>query len=127
LEWGQSNLPPSCIKEKEMGKKLGKRTAEYLAINKKRGLGNGYTISTFVSKTIGYSRYVDVYRYRIYVDLDKHQDKVFCFISVKGGEAYYPKSMLKGEIKKKYETVLAMKKMNPALSLHDLAKKMKLY
>lgn len=107
-----------------MAKEMGKRTKEYLAVNKKRGLGNGYTISTFVGKTVGFSRYVDVYRFRMWNDLSEHRKEVICFVSVKGGEAFYPKSMLKGEIKKKYETVLAMKKMNPALSLHDLSKRM---
>ena len=103
---------------------LGENAKKYLQENKKRGLGQGITISTWVGQSKGHNRWSWRYEGIMRFQLEANPKKVFMFLSTRGGKAYYPASMLKGENAKKYLTVLTMVKLDPTIDIHQLSKTM---
>jgi len=103
---------------------LGADAKKYLQANKERGLGQGITISTWVGKYKGYNRWSWRVEGVISHQIFSNPKKAFMFTSVKGRSAYYPTSMLNGENKKKYITILALVKLDPTIDIHQLVNKM---
>lgn len=106
-------------------REISKYTKAYLETNAKRGLGNGLTVSTYVSKycPVGCGgRYAGTYTARIYYDL-MMECNVFEFLSARNGKAYYPKSMLKSKgLRKKLKLANALIKMNPKIEAKNVRK-----
>lgn len=103
---------------------LGKDTKDYLKTNEDRGLGNGLTISSWVGKYKGYSRWSWKYTSTIAYQLHENPTKAIRFVSCKGGIAFYPTTILKGENKKKYKTILTIAKLDPSINIHALTKEL---
>lgn len=98
----------------KMYKNESKYLNSYLDTNKKRGIGNGYTPSTFISFKC--SKHNASYQTNKLIYSLKSRKDVFPFLSSMNCTAYYPNEMLQDEKIKKYATkikvLLVLEKMS---------------
>ena len=101
---------------------LGKDAKDYLKTNKERGLGKGLTVSSWVRSKKGYNKWSWKYTSTMIYQLHENPTKVIRFVSCKGGIAFYPTTMLRGDNKKKYKAILAIAKLDPSIEIHSIIK-----
>ena len=101
-----------------------KFTRGYLQTNREKGLGKGFTPSSF--STLLYSKGNKYQHNKITNDLKNNPESNFGFISARSRTAYYPIDMFDEEKAKKWKTIIAIHRLSPEISIKDLVKKTKI-
>jgi len=101
-----------------------KFTRGYLQTNREKGLGKGFTPSSF--STLLYSKGNKYQHNKITNDLKNNSESNFGFMSAHSRTAYYPIDMFDEEKAKKWKIIIALHRLSPEISMKDLVKTLKL-
>ena len=95
-----------------------KFTRGYLQTNREKGLGKGFTPSSF--STLLYSKGNKYQHNKITNDLKNNPESNFGFLSSHSAVAYYPIDMLTKKIDRKWKIAITLRRLSPEIDIKQL-------